>query len=238
MMLQEMLHGGAIFLLYFIIALAVLVPVRLLVRMPREIFRKALHIVCVCSIFILLHAFASWQAAMLFSLVFAVLLYPLIRWLGRFPRVMEVLVQRGPGELSFSLMLAYCMFAALIAVFWGLLGEAWKFVIPVSVMTWGLGDAAAALIGKAFGRHPVPFRFTRGRKTREGSLAMFAFSVLAIFVSMRGYTQFGWPLCLGAALIGAAVATVAEAASDGRWDTLTVPVSTAISVFLMVGALG
>ena len=76
------------------------------------------------------------------------------------------------------------------------------------VLVLGLGDPAAALVGRTFGRRP----FLGG--TLEGSIAFFATSVLILSF------QFPWPAVLAAAL-------AASAAERGSWpldDNLTVPV--------------
>lgn len=45
---------------------------------------------CAMSIFILLHKFDVWYMAILNLAVFSLALYPIISYLGRFPKVMEV----------------------------------------------------------------------------------------------------------------------------------------------------
>ncbi|MDR1720956.1 MAG: hypothetical protein LBR09_00970 [Endomicrobium sp.] len=71
-----------------------------------------------------------------------------------------------------------------------------KYMVFVSFLYFAFGDSAAALVGKAFGRHKI----FRG-KSLEGSLAC----LLVCFIS--GIFIFNWEF----ALIGAVVATIVEA---------------------------
>lgn len=237
-MIIEFFRGFAIFLGYYVAAVLVLLGIRLGTKVPREVFRKMLHVVCACSLFVLLHAFDTWYLAALTAVLFAVLVYPLIWLVERFPRVMDMLVERSKGEIRFSLMLVFTMMAALITVYWGLLGPAWKFVIPVAVMGWGTGDAAAALVGKAVGKHQITHRLTRGTKTWEGSLAMFAVSAVAMFAMLLIYWHAAWPVCLLVALVAAVVAAAVEVISDGRYDTITVPLAASVLVSLLAALIG
>lgn len=54
------------------------------------------------------------------------------------------------------------------------------FVVPVLLLTFG--DAAAALVGVAFGRHK--FRTSEGQKSVEGSVAFLAVGTAATFVAL------------------------------------------------------
>lgn len=55
---------------------------------------------------------------------------------------------------------------------------------------WGVGDAAAALIGIPFGKHKIRFRITDGKKSWEGSIAMMAAAMLCGFcISFFGFDQ-------------------------------------------------
>jgi len=90
-----------------------------------------------------------------------------------------------------------------------------------AVMVSSLGDAAAAITGKALGGARLPFN---RRKTVAGSLAMFA-------VSMVSCLLVGLPPSLSAVV--AAVATVAEALTRSSvLDELTVPLAVLATLLL------
>lgn len=74
-----------------------------------------------------------------------------------------------------------------------------------------LGDAAAALVGRRWGRH----KYNHADRSWEGSGAFFAVSLIAAFVIP------GLPLWIGIA--GAVIATAVEAFSNHIDDNLSVP---------------
>jgi dolichol kinase len=82
-----------------------------------------------------------------------------------------------------------------------------------------VGDSAAALIGRKFGR------FRIHGKTIEGSLAFFAASVLIVLLIRE------LPLAVG--VTGAAVAAVTEAVSFGIDDNATVPLASGLVMHVM-----
>lgn len=90
---------------------------------------------------------------------------------------------------------------------------------------WVVGDAFAALIGKRFGKHKIKWKLSDGRKSYEGSLAMFisSFSAVLCVLLVRGHLP-------GAAyfiipLLGSATATVVELLSRNGMDTVFCPLS-------------
>ncbi len=233
-MLREFLAGLGLFLGYYIIAASSLLIIRASFKPPKELFRKLLHVACFMSVLVLLYAFDTWYLAMLTAIVFALILYPVITYIERFPKIMEMLIQRKNGEIKSSLIIVFFMMAILISIFWGWLGEEWKYIVIVSVMAWGFGDAAAALVGKAFGRNPIKHRLVEGTKTKEGTIAMYLVSAVVILVSLLVYSSLPWYLCLIGALLVAPISAVAELISHRGLDTITVPFATAIPIFSLI----
>jgi dolichol kinase len=92
-----------------------------------------------------------------------------------------------------------------------------------------IGDIAAALIGRKFGRTQFLF------KSLEGTIAFFGFSIFVVFLSPKiegNITEF----IIG--IIAVAVGAIAENASTG-WadDNLTVPVSICITMWILYSLL-
>ncbi|HOA91030.1 MAG TPA: phosphatidate cytidylyltransferase [Bacillota bacterium] len=231
--LVEFLKGFGIFVGYYAGAVSLLLMFRRFLNPPKEIVRKAFHLICAMSALVLLYAFETWYLAVAAALTLAVALFPIFTYLDRFPKVMEVLVQRTKGEIRSSLVIVYVMMAVLITLFWGALGPGWKYIVVVSIMAWGFGDAAAALVGKAFGKKHIIHRLVEGSKTREGTIAMYAVSGFAIFVTLLICTSFPWYLCLVGALLVAPICALVELISKRGLDTITVPFATAIPLFLL-----
>ena len=126
----------------------------------------------------------------------------------------------------------FFMFAAVIAVAWGVFGNV--VAAAASILMWGEGDAVAALVGIPFGRHKIMFRPVSGRKSWEGSCSMLVVAFLTGFGLLWLY--FGYPpaQAAGAAAVGAFLGTVVELLSPSEWDTVTVPVAILAVMLLML----
>lgn len=113
-------------------------------------------------------------------------------------------------------------------------------VAGVMALTWG--DALAALVGRRFGRHR--YRVWGSVRSWEGSLAMLLVSAVVVYVVLAllpGSTlspaapPVAPSRALLGALIGAGVATLAEAVTPHGADNLSVPITTAAVVLLLTG---
>ena len=96
-----------------------------------------------------------------------------------------------------------------------------KFIATTAITFIIVGDVGSAMVGRRWGKHRL-----LGTKTLEGSLAFLAISlgVTAAFPNV--------PWSVG--IIGAVVATVAEALSIHRDDNLTVPLTAGLVMYLLV----
>ncbi len=217
--------GFALLVAYFAVAAATVLLIRALFTLPREMFRKMLHGILLFSLPVFLYAFPTWQLSVVAALAFALLVYPLLAWGERLEGYAEFLTQRKEGEIKRSLMLVFLMFAVIIGICWGWLGD--RLLAAACIAAWGFGDGAAALVGKRFGRHPLKGRLIEGRKSLEGTLTMFAVSFLAVFAIMLFRGGLSWQQCGAIALIAAAVSAVVELYTLGGFDTLTCPMAAA-----------
>lgn len=104
-------------------------------------------------------------------------------------------------------------------------GDPLLFCVPMLVLT--LADAAAALIGTWFGRHP--YTFNHGRKSVEGSAAFFIVALACIYLPIS-WSASGHYLMVSTSV--AALATGIEAMSRRGLDNLLIPVG----VFAMLMA--
>ena len=130
----------------------------------------------------------------------------------------------------------FTMLAVLIAVCWGHLGE--KYLIVASVFAWGFGDAAAALVGKRFGRRYIQGKLVEGRKTLEGTAAMFAASFLAVLAVLLVYRAVSWYSYVPVAAAVAAVSAVVELYTRDGMDTMTCPLAAALVLIVFIRILG
>jgi phytol kinase len=227
------LIGAGILLAYYIFVVA-LPPVllKLWTRTPREVVRKLHHIAYSLSIYPLLTLFSSWYMAIAAASLLIVIGYPALLILERTSWYQRSFIQRQgqKGELRRQLLWVQGSFALLIMLFWGVLGLRWQYIVAVSVTAWGLGDAAAALVGKAFGRPIVLPRLLKEPKTYEGTAAMAVVSAIALFLTLALYAQQPWQISLVISLVVAPVSALVELFSRWGLDTLTVPLSTALAI--------
>jgi dolichol kinase len=203
-------------------------------NVPFELIRKMYHMVITLSIFPLVKLFSAWYMAVLAAFLLVLIAYPLLTLVENSSLYRRIAVEREGGEFKKSLIIVQLSIALMIFVFWGLLGSEWKYVAVVAVMAWGFGDAAAALVGKNFGRRRILHPRIEGTKTMEGTQAMFVTAGLAIFFSFLFYAGQPWQVSLAVALLVAPVCAGVELFSNRGMDTLTVPISTGLAVLSLM----
>ncbi len=227
--MQDLLHGALALLIYFVVMASSALGCRVLIRIPDELFRKILHCILLGSLMVFVFCYDAWWAAALSALVFAIVVYPLLAVLERIKGFSRLTTERKPGELKASLLLVFGMFSLVIAVCWGWLGD--RLLVLASVYAWGFGDAAAALIGKRWGRHKIHLRHADSHKSAEGSAAMFSVSFISVAVILLCRGGMGVAASLSISLIVALVSAFAELYSKDGHDTFICPVS-AMAVLL------
>lgn len=94
----------------------------------------------------------------------------------------------------------------LIAIFWGGFGAEHIYIAVGTIMAWGPGDAVAAIVEKRNGKHKLQGERIEGVKSVEGSIGM----VITSFASLT------------------------ELYTKGGWDTVTVPI---VSALILCGTL-
>lgn len=224
------LTATAILITYYALVCG-LVPALLkrLSRTPAELVRKIQHVGYSLSVLLLLNLFTTWYAAIAGALALVLVAYPALWFMENLSWYRDAFVDRAVvgGELRKSLVQVQVTIIILLFVFWGVLGERWTPIIVVAAMAWGFGDAAAALVGKAWGRRHVISRFVDRAKTYEGTAAMMVVAGTALFWSLRFSAGESWPASLLIAAIVAPVCGVTELLSRRGTDTMTVPLTTA-----------
>ena len=219
-------------ILYIIPCVLALLLIRYMTKIPSYVFRKLLHVVAFTCLTVMTLTAESWQAAALTSVTMAVVIYPLLvlveneKWYGRF------FVQKSQGEIKRSLLMLFFMFAAIIAVAWGIMGK--PHIAAASVLMWGMGDASAALVGIPYGKHKIRTRYAV--KSREGTIAMFAAAFLSGVIVLHFFGGIDIVRTSLASLLGGVTGAVIELFSPSEWDTVTVPVGILIVLFMAAAA--
>lgn len=235
-MIQEFLIGFATLIGYFVLCVLTILLLRRWLRPPQELFRKILHFVLLLSLPVLIYAFPTWRLAALAAVLFALLVFPALSLGERIQGYAELLIERRSGEIKESLLLVFSMFAVMITCCWGWLGD--KMLVLACVYAWGFGDAVAALIGKRFGRHGLEGRLIEGRKSVEGTLAMFIVSFLAVAIILWLRGGLPWYGYLPVAATTAAVSAAVELYTRKGYDTVTCPLAAAAVLLPLVWMWG
>ena len=219
-------------IVYIVPSVLILLAIRFLTHLPSFVFRKLLHIVAFTCFTIMMLSTRQWEDAALTCLLLAAVIYPLLALAERFPWYGPLFVQKSPGEVKRSMVMLFLMFAAVISLACGLLGQ--PVAAAAAILMWGLGDAVAALIGIPFGKHKVLFPPVCGKKSWEGSAAMLAVSLLAGTVLLSLFGGVSVPYAMLCAACTALLGTLVELLSPSEWDTVTVPVAMLIVLLLML----
>ena len=232
--MQAFLYGSGVTCAYFAAAASFFLLCRRFIKIPDELFRKTLHFVLLASYIPFVFAFDTWYCSAAFAVLFEIIVYPLLAAAERLPRFSAFVTERKHGEFKNSLLLAFSMLAVCVCICWGLLGD--RHLVLACMYAWGVGDAFAALIGKSYGRHKIRLKLTDGKKSVEGSCAMFvssALTILTVLLMRGGLSPAGYAVISAA---GAAAAALVEMISRNGMDTVTCPAA-AMAVILPLTAL-
>ena len=208
---------------YFLCASSVLF-IRKIVSVPPEVSRKLLHLSAIIVLTVWLYAFADWRITEVTIVVFAVAAHPILLLLLSIKdrpsasSLSNISSERSPGELHKSLSASYLMFMLAVGVCWGWLGD--RNLALASIFAWGPGDAAAALVGKRYGKNKIG---KMRRKSLEGTLAMLALSWVSVFAVLSWNDTFSSEQALLVSALTATVTTAAELAASNGLDTFFCP---------------
>ena len=218
------------YLCYIIPFAAALVVAHFLLEIPREVFRKMLHVAAFTSPPMIMWASGSWLVSVLVLVLFGLVVWPLLAVAERAGWYADLFVQRRAHEVRRSLLVMFWGNATVVALCWGLCGK--PEVAVASILMWGFGDAAAALVGTRWGRHHTGLPLADPKKTWEGTGAMFAVSCL---VGMVVLTVAGMPLAgsLVRSAATSAVGAYVELITRRGYDTITGPLANACALLLV-----
>lgn len=205
---------------------------RKFIKIPDELFRKILHFILLGAYIPLCFAFEAWWMATVFALSLIVILFPALFFAQKIPIFSSFVNERKKGEFISSMVLAVGMMAFSTAVCWGLFDD--KYLVLTSIYAWGIGDALAALIGKRFGKHKIKWKMTDGKKSVEGSLAMFSCALVSVFTVLLIRGGIAIPMCLCIATLVALVCTFTELCAKNGLDTILCPVSAMVVIIPMI----
>ena len=234
--MHPFLFGTLITTLYIAVAVGIMFIARKLIKIPDELFRKILHFILLGAYVPLCFAFEAWWMATIYSFSLIVILFPALFLAQKIPMFSSFVNERKKGEFVSSMVYAVGMMAFSIAVCWGLFGD--KYLVLASIYAWGIGDALAALIGKRFGKHKIKWKIADGKKSIEGSLAMFACALVSVFTVLIVRGGISIPLCLFTSLVASLVCAFTELCAKNGLDTVICPISAMAVIIPMVMIFG
>ena len=170
--------------------------------------------------------------AAIFATSLIIILFPALSVAGKIPMFSSFMNEREKGEFKSSMVLAVGMMAFSVSICWGIFED--KYLVLATIYAWGIVDGLAALVGKRFGKHRIKWKLADGKKSVEGSLAMFLCSLISVFTVLLIREGISLPMCFAIAFLAALVCTVAELCAKNGLDTVICPVSTMIVIIPMV----
>jgi phytol kinase len=182
---------------------------------PPELRRKAAHIAlglgCAAFPWIFISPTPVWTLAALACTGLALLRLRAAR-ASTLGSALHDVDRRSWGELVFPLAVALVFHAS---------AGRWELYVP-PLLVLALADAAGALIGRRFGRHPLRMEGAQ-RKSLEGSLAVFAVAAPCVALPLALFAGWSWPLALAVALLVAGLAALIEGVAIEGLDNLFLP---------------
>ena len=226
--MQPFLYGTGITMLYIVVAVAIMLLLRKLITIPDELFRKILHFILLGAYIPLVFAFDKWWMATIFSTSLILILFPALFFAEKIPMFSSFMNERKKGEFKSSMVFAVGMMAFSTTICWGMFGD--KYLVLASIYAWGIGDALAALIGKRFGKHKINWKLADGKKSIEGSLAMFLCAFASVFSVLFFRGGIGIAMCAVIAVLAAFVCTITEMCTKNGLDTVICPISAMVVI--------
>ena len=230
--LLEYLRLLAIYVGYIVICATVLIIIRFTIKIPDYVFRKLLHVVAFTSILPLAYCTDIWWIAVAVEVFFLIIVIIALMIFEKFSFYKGLFVEKSKHEVIISFVTLFSLMTIMLAVFWGALGAEHKFIAIASIMAWGPGDAVAAIVGKKFGKHKLQGKMIEGVKSVEGSVGMAVTSFICTLLVLLFASNLAWYISLALSLIVAPIASITELYTKKGWDTITVPLASALLLCL------
>lgn len=221
------------FILFVIVVVVGLIILRIVTKIPGYVFRKLLHMIAVFAIFPLMYAPSSWQKAVLVDAILIVVIVVLLLLAERLSFYKTFFMEKGKHEVVTSFVLLLSMFALFTLIFWGILGESYKYIPIVATMAWGPGDAMAAIVGITYGKRKLSGKWIEGTKSVEGCVAMALTSMICTAVTLYILGPYDIVIMIPISVIVGIIAMFTELFTKRGMDTVTVPIVSSMMLYLM-----
>lgn len=211
------------YLIYIGIFAGILILLFFLFRIPKNIFRKLLHIAAFTSPVYIALTGEGWLPDTLTLILFAAVIWPALSIAEHLNIYGDLFVEKRPGEVKNSLLLLFLSQAAFTAFCLGVMKR--PYILIASCMAWGFGDIAAAWIGRPFGKHKVRLPFADPNKSWEGTAAMFAVAFPSCLICLLLFSGYSLIPAVLISLLTGLVSAFSELISKNGNDTIVVPLA-------------
>ena len=229
-LVQDTLITFRKYIIYIVSLASALILIHILLQKQKNVFRKLLHVASFTSSIFIVFNGKGLLPGTITLVLFALIVYPALKIAENWQGYAALFVEKKPGEIRSSLLLLFLSQAAITA-FSGIVGK--PYILVVSTAAWGLGDIAAAWVGRPLGRHKINLPFADHKKSWEGSIAMAVTAFAAGLPGLLALSPYPLPKALLIALIIAVVSSLTEMSSKGGLDTVTVPVVNALTLWII-----
>jgi phytol kinase len=222
---------------YTYVAIVVLIAAKWKAVRKAKLHRKFVHIMVGNIVFLWWVFDSNYVMAFLVAAPFIPLLL-LASPYSPFSKLKDSFLGKTAGE-SHDLGLVYYAISWTILAFF--LFD-YRLIASIAIVAMAYGDGLGGVIGKRYGKHKI-----LGAKTLEGTLAVFAGTVIATFVVIQFYQwlnyqdllavpQVSLPTSIAVALLVGAFVAVVELLTPGQYDNLVIPLGTAGLLLLLAFA--
>ena len=226
--LMEYLKVLGIYVGYIVILAVILITVRFTTKVKDYIFRKLLHFAAFTSIIPLVVSTDIWWIAVAVEILFLILVVVGLHVFERFSFYKGLFVEKAKHEVILSFLSLFGLMTVFLIIFWGILGHEHLFIAVGAIMAWGPGDAVAAIVGKERGKHKLQGKLIEGTKSVEGSIGMAITTFFCLLPVLLTMSALPWYVAIILSLVIAPVASLTELYTKGGWDTVTVPIVSAL----------
>lgn len=189
----------------------------------KEVFRKILHMIAISFSIFWFYMYDDWRKSVFAVAIVGVFLYPILLFCAKIPKLSNAVNARRSGEFANSFAALMTMYIIVASICWGHLGE--RMLGIAAIIAWGPGDAAAALIGKKFGKHKI------GKskiKSHEGTISMFVVSFIAVLIVLIIYGKYSTLANIIVSLVSAVTSSLIEVRVENGYDTFYCPIGTMV----------
>lgn len=181
--------------------------------------RKFVHIMIANWWFFAIHLFNSFIPAMLTPLIFI-----FVNAYATFGNSASFVGGLKRTTKDYSLGLIMYPLGYIVSLFFAYYICTSRAFAGIGIMALGYGDGFAAIIGKKFDY--LPYYVNGSKKTLSGSLAMFLFTFISVFIYSYLYSL---PSPFITSLVSASVGTIIEALASKGTDNLLIPLSVIVA---------